>query len=76
MKFCVFKWVISWPQILKLRSQNQIYFFLENYITSEGAISHNVLYYQELPITRYQVKFVNFWLFTNLVSTAFKQPQS
>ena len=30
-------------------------FFLENYVTSEGAVSHNVLYYQPLPITRYQV---------------------
>ena len=25
--------------------------------TSEGAVSHNVLYYQQLPITRYQVRF-------------------
>ena len=33
------------------------YFFLENHSTSEGAISHNVLYYQPLLITRYQVKF-------------------
>ena len=24
------------------------YFFLENYITSEGAVSHNVLYYHKL----------------------------
>ena len=30
------------------------YFFLENYATSEGAVSHNVLYYQPLPITRSQ----------------------
>ena len=27
------------------------YFFLENYVTSEGAISNNVLYYQQLSIT-------------------------
>ena len=32
------------------------YFFLENYVTSEGAVSHNVLY-QPLPITLYQVRF-------------------
>ena len=32
-------------------------FFLENYITSEGAVSHNVLYYQPLPITSYLVRF-------------------
>ena len=26
------------------------YFFLENYVTSEGAVSHNVLYYQPLSL--------------------------
>ena len=31
--------------------------FFENYVTSEGAVSHNDLYYQPLPITRYQVRF-------------------
>ena len=30
------------------------YFFLENYVTSEGAVYHNVLYHQQLPITYYQ----------------------
>ena len=29
----------------------------ENYVTSEGVVSHNVLYHQPLPITRYQVRF-------------------
>ena len=33
------------------------YFFLENYITSEGGVSHNVLYYQPLPITCNQERF-------------------
>ena len=33
------------------------YFFLENYDTSEGAISNNVLYFQPLPITRDQERF-------------------
>ena len=33
------------------------YFFLKNYSTSEGAFSHNVLYYQQLSIARYQVTF-------------------
>ena len=33
------------------------YFFLENYVTSEEAVSHNVSYYQTLPITRHQVRF-------------------
>ena len=33
------------------------YFFLENYDTSEGAVSHNVLYHQPFPITRHQERF-------------------
>ena len=33
------------------------YFFLENYVTSEGAVSHKVLYYQPLPITRNRERF-------------------
>ena len=33
------------------------YFFLDNYVTSEGAVSHNVLYYQPLPITHNQERF-------------------
>ena len=33
------------------------YVFLDNYVTSEGAVSHNVLYYQQLPITHNQVCF-------------------
>ena len=34
------------------------YFFLKNYVTLEGAVSHNVLYYQQLSIDRYQVVFM------------------
>ena len=30
------------------------YFFLEIYAISEAAVSHNVLYYQQLPITQYR----------------------
>ena len=40
-------------QIILVRN----YFFLKNYVTSEGAVSHNVLYYQQLSIARYQVSF-------------------
>ena len=32
-------------------------FFLENYGNPEDAVSHNVLHYQPLPITRYQLRF-------------------
>ena len=31
--------------------------FLKNYATSEGDVFHNVLYFQQLPITRNQVSF-------------------
>ena len=33
------------------------YFFLKDYFASEGDVSHNVLYYQPLPITRHQGMF-------------------
>ena len=43
-KFCAFRCLISGPQNLILGSRNQIlgkfYFFIENYVTSEGAVSH------------------------------------
>ena len=50
------------PQNLILRSEIfkylvENYFFLKNYVTSEGAVSHNVLYYQQLSIACYQVSF-------------------
>ena len=34
------------------------YFFLENYVTSEGADSHNALYYQQLSIACIQSQFL------------------
>ena len=37
------------------------YFFLEKYITSEGAVSHKFLYYQPLPITCTLIKQVRFY---------------
>ena len=33
------------------------YFFLENYVTSEGVVSHIVLHYQQLSNACYQVSF-------------------
>ena len=41
----------------KIFEQNFV--FLKNYVTSEGAVSHNVLYYQQLSISvaRYRVSF-------------------
>ena len=45
---------LSWGLEIKFV---ETYFFLENYVTSEVAISHNVLYYQLFPITHYQVGF-------------------
>ena len=58
-KLCAFGCLISRPQNLNLRSRNQIrrkLMFLENNVTSEWANDHNVLYFQSLPITRYQVR--------------------
>ena len=48
------------------------YFFLENYNTL--AVSHNVLYHQPLPITRYQERFYanNYFELLPIVSTALK----
>ena len=76
-KLCAFRCLISRPQNLILKSRNRImenYFFLKNYVTSEGAVSHNVLYHQPLPITRYQVRFYanNYFEYLPIVSTAFK----
>ena len=60
-KLCAFRWLISRPQVLNLRSRNQIQgkllFVVENYVTSEGAVSHSVLYHQPLHITRHQERF-------------------
>ena len=44
------------------------------FITSEGAVSHNVLY-EQLPITRYQEMFYanNYFELLPIVSTAFNQ---
>ena len=35
----------------------EIVFFLDNYVTSEGAVSHNVLHYQQLSTACYQISF-------------------
>ena len=60
-KLCAFRCLISRSKSEVSKSNSNIlvenYFFLENFVTSEGAVSHNVLYYQPLPITHYQVRF-------------------
>ena len=52
---------MTWIRDLALEFNSNIlvenYFFLKKYITSEGAVSHNVLYYQQLSVARYQVSF-------------------
>ena len=73
-KMCAFRCLVSRPQILSLRPRNQIRGKLllskkKNPVTSEGAVSHNVLQYQPLPITSYQVRF---YANIPIVSTAFK----
>ena len=32
---------------------SETFLFLKNYVTTEGAVSHNVLYYQQLFIASY-----------------------
>ena len=57
-KLCAFRFLNSGPQDLILRSRNQNrgnYFLLKNYVTSKGAVNHNVLYYQQLSVARYKV---------------------
>ena len=39
--------------------------FLKNVVASEGAISHSVLYYQQLSIARYQVSFYAYSYLSN-----------
>ena len=48
-----FKWGLKINSNILLRN----YFFLKNYVTSEGAVSHNVFYYQQLSIAHRQVSF-------------------
>ena len=38
--------------------RKEITFFSKNYVTSEGAVSHKVLYNQQLSIARFQLIFV------------------
>ena len=60
-KLCDFRCLISRPQILNLRSQNQI---REKLLLSRklryfrGSRFSHVLYYQPLPITGYQVRWI------------------
>ena len=50
-------WYRYLKTLINVRSRNQILeIFLENYVSSEGAVSQNVLYYQPLPNTDYQVR--------------------
>ena len=47
---------LNWGLEFKSNILVRNYFFLKN-VTSEGAVSHNVLYYQQLSIAHYQVSF-------------------
>ena len=52
----------------------KITFFSKTIVTSEGAVSHNFFYYQQLSIARYQVSFYasNYFELLPIVSSAFK----
>ena len=43
----------AWRSILLFRVGS--YLFLKNHNTSEGAVYHNVVNYEQLPIVRYQI---------------------
>ena len=45
--------ILFWDLEIKLVEN---YFFLKNYVTLEGAVSHNVLYYQQLSIVSFYSK--------------------
>ena len=49
--------LMSWGLEFKSNILVRNYFFLKNYVTSEGAVSQNVLYYQQLSIACYEVSF-------------------
>ena len=59
----LWKFELDWSSELQderkntLVTQSCVTSFLENYVTSEGAVSHNVLYYQQLSIACNQVRF-------------------
>ena len=40
-----------------LNNRVRNYLFLKNFVTSEGAVTHIVLYYQQLYIAQYKVSF-------------------
>ena len=44
-------------QVIEFETSAEVinYFFLKYYVTSEGAVSHKVVYCQQLSVTRYQV---------------------
>ena len=52
------------------------YFFLKYNITSERAVSNNVLYYQQFSTARYEVSFYakNYFEKVSIVSSAFNFP--
>ena len=63
----------SWSLFIIICVSN--YLFLKNCITYEGAVSYNVLYYQQLSIARYQVSFCtnNYFEWIPIVSSALRQ---
>ena len=48
--------------------------FIQNYVSSKGAISHNVLNYHLLSITQVSFYATNYFEYLPIVSSAFKQP--
>ena len=49
--------VLDFGTSIKFKNLVENYFFVLNYVSSEGGVSHNVLYFQQLSIACYRVKF-------------------
>ena len=60
-KFCAYRCLEVETSALGLEFNSNIlvgnYFFHKNYGTVKGTVSHNVFYYQQLSVARYQVSF-------------------
>ena len=71
MTLCVFRCLIIGFRWIFLLIRMRNYLFLNEYFTSEGAVSHNVLCYQQLVSPNKLLCLQLFWVITNSVH-AFK----
>ena len=58
-QLCGFRCILKTSGLMSSNNWMIQYLFFKNYVTSDGAVSHNVLYYQQLSIARHLVSL--FW---------------